>query len=402
MENKTWDFLVIGSGIAGLTYALKAAKVGSVAVVTKKELTESNTNYAQGGIAAVLDKDDSFSLHSDDTLKAGRGLCHKDAVDILVENGPQMIEQLIDFGVTFSLGEDEKLDLGREGGHSRRRIAHAKDRTGANIEKALVSSIKNSPAITVFENHLAINLISNSSLSGGKIAPGSGEDACLGAYVIDRTGEEISHFVAKTTMLATGGVGKVYLYTSNPDIASGDGIAMAHRIGAPVANMEFMQFHPTCLYHPLAKSFLVSEAVRGEGAVLKLSDGSTFMERYHEMASLAPRDVVARAIDREIKKRGDDFVYLDTTVIDGQFFKERFPHIYETCKSFGYDPTEQMVPVVPAAHYMCGGVITDLNGKTFIPALFAAGEVPQTPVSTAPTASRQTLFWRLLFLQTGR
>ncbi|VAX19747.1 L-aspartate oxidase [hydrothermal vent metagenome] len=391
------DFLVIGSGVAGLTFALKAAAHGKVALVTKKELAESNTNYAQGGIAAVVAENDSFDLHIQDTIRTGQGLCHENAVRILVESGPLMIRELMDFGARFTVGDDSMFDLGREGGHSRRRIVHANDLTGAEIENALIQSVKASPNIMVFENHMAVDLVTKAKLFPDITVAGSDDDACIGAYVIESENGKIISFEAKATLLATGGSGKVYLYTSNPDIASGDGIAIAYRAGAEVANMEFMQFHPTCLYHPEAKSFLISEAVRGEGARLKFKDGSTFMEKYHEMGSLAPRDVVARAIDYEMKKRGDDCVYLDTTMIEPAKFSKRFPNIYSTCKKYGFDLTKEMIPVVPAAHYMCGGALTDIDAKTTIPGLFAAGETAHTGVHGANRLASNSLLEAVVF-----
>jgi len=390
------DFLVIGSGMAGLSCALKLAGSGEVALVTKKELAESNTNYAQGGIAAVMGGDDSLESHMEDTLTAGRGLCHEPTVRLLVENGPRMIRELEAFGVRFTKREG-RLDLGREGGHSHRRIAHAKDLTGAEIERALIHAAKEDPRIRLFENHMAVDLVSRAKLDPGAVAAGSDQDACLGAYVIERDSGEIVAFEASATILASGGAGKVYLYTSNPDIASGDGVAIARRIGARVANMEFYQFHPTCLFHPQAKSFLISEAVRGEGALLRLGGGSTFMEHYHEMGCLAPRDTVARAIDHEMKKRGDDCVFLDTTMIDPAWFPERFPHIYATCLQYGIDPTRQMIPVVPAAHYMCGGVTTDTDARASIPGLFAAGEVAHTGVHGANRLASNSLLEAVVF-----
>ncbi len=392
------DFLVIGSGMAGLSCALKLCEHGDVALVTKKELAESNTNYAQGGIAAAVSDDDSFQSHIADTLKAGQKLCHKDAVKLLVESGPRMINELINFGVDFAMKKGgESLELGREGGHSHRRIAHAKDLTGQRIEQALINAARQAPRIDIYENHMGVDLVSMAKMNPGGIEPGSDADRCLGAYVINRRTGQIISFQAKATILATGGAGKVYLYTSNPDIASGDGVAMARRIGAKVANMEFFQFHPTCLFHPQAKSFLVSEAVRGEGAVLKLSDGSTFMEKYHPLSSLAPRDIVARAIDLEIKIRGDDCVYLDTTLIDSSWFIERFPHIYSTCRKFGIDPTREMAPVVPAAHYMCGGLSTGVEAMTSIPGLFAVGETAHTGVHGANRLASNSLLEAVVF-----
>ncbi|HJM82475.1 MAG TPA: L-aspartate oxidase [Nitrospinota bacterium] len=397
------DFLVIGSGMAGLSCAIKLASHGSVALVTKKELAESNTNYAQGGIAAVLAEDDSFDAHAKDTKKAGGGLCHDDAVKILVENGPQMIKDLIGMGVKFSSSNDNpvRLDLGREGGHTRRRIVHAKDLTGAEIERVLVNRAKESSSIEIFENHMAVDLVHIAKFQKREEPIPMEENRCIGAYVMDRENSEIFPIKAKATILATGGSGKVYLYTSNPDIASGDGVALAYRLGAKIANMEFMQFHPTCLYHPFAKSFLISEAVRGEGAELKLSDCSSFMHRYHDMGSLAPRDVVARAIDMEMKRRGDDFVYLDTTMIDPITFTERFPNIYKECSQYGYDPTKVMLPVVPAAHYMCGGVAVDCSAKTSIPGLFAIGETAHTGVHGANRLASNSLLEAIVFANLG-
>jgi L-aspartate oxidase len=396
MSRLDFDFLVIGSGIAGLTFALKTARLGRVAVVTKKELAESNTNYAQGGIAAVLSGDDSFDAHFRDTVNAGAGLCDENAVRLLVENGPKAIRDLMEFGAKFSMKENA-LDLGMEGGHTKRRIAHSADLTGAEIERALIASVKMSPNISVFENHMAVNLVSKAKLDPLHVTPGSEDDQVVGAYVMDKVTGKIDFFASKAVLLATGGVGKVYLYTSNPDIASGDGIAMARRIGAKVANMEFMQFHPTCLYHPLAKSFLISEAVRGEGAELKRPGGEAFMKEYHPMGSLAPRDIVARAIDREMKKWAYDFVYLDTTMINPDVFRSRFPNIHATCLKFGFDPTREMIPVVPAAHYMCGGVKVDMDSRTNIRGLFAAGECAHTGVHGANRLASNSLLEAVVF-----
>ncbi|MFW5879175.1 MAG: L-aspartate oxidase, partial [Myxococcota bacterium] len=299
------DILVLGSGSAGLSYALKAAEHGRVTVLTKRATADSATSWAQGGISAVVDREDSFEIHAQDTISAGAGLCHPKAVELCVTKGPDRIRELIELGVGFSKAEGGGFDLGKEGGHTRRRVLHARDMTGKEIERALVEAVCRHPRITVIENQVAIDLITSGRLG---IA---GPNRCLGAYVIDRLTHDVRTWIARLTVLATGGAGKVYLYTSNPDVATGDGVAMAFRAGAPVSNMEFFQFHPTCLYHSKAKSFLISEALRGEGGVLRLLDGSGFMERYHEMASLAPRDVVARAIDAEMKRTGDDHVVLD-------------------------------------------------------------------------------------------
>src|ERR1700678_490860 len=372
------DFLVIGGGIAGLTFALKASEVGTVTVLTKAGSSEANTAYAQVGIASVWSVDDSFESHIDDTIRAGAGLCERAAVETIVREGPAAVRELIRLGTRFTRVEaggpdDNELeyDLGQEGGHSHRRVLHAQDLTGREIMRALTEAAAARPNIRTLENHVAINLLVETP-SAGK--PG----ACWGVYALDRKTHEIRKAISRATMLATGGAGKVYLYTTNPDIASGDGVAMAYRAGASVANLEFYQFHPTCLYHPAAKSFLISEALRGEGAILKLPDGTAFMKRYHPDAELAPRDVVARAIDSEMKRHGLDFVYLDLSHREADFIKRRFPNIFKRCLSFGYDLTKGPIPVVPAAHYLCGGVQTDLDGRTSIPRLYAAGEVAMT------------------------
>ncbi|HEY3412920.1 MAG TPA: L-aspartate oxidase [Armatimonadota bacterium] len=379
--------LVIGSGIAGLWAALKAADHGDVIVLTKKEESESNTNYAQGGIAGVLAADDAPRLHLDDTLEAGAGLCHEDAVDVLVREGPDRIRELIDFGAHFTTIPGEKgetLALGREGGHSRRRIVHAKDLTGREVERALLTAVRLHPRITVLENHLALDLL----ISDGE---------CRGAAALNRRTRESSVYQAKATVLASGGVGQVYPHTTNPAIATGDGVAIGWRAGAVLANLEFIQFHPTTLYHPDAQSFLISEAVRGEGGILKLSDGSTFMEKYHRLASLAPRDIVARAIDAEVKKRSEACAYLDVTHLGAARLEERFPHIVATCRQFGIDPATQWIPVVPAAHYSCGGVVTDLAGRTNIPRLYASGEVSCTGVHGANRLASNSLLEAVVF-----
>ena len=368
------DFLVIGSGIAGLTFALKASQFGSVAIVSKDNLDESATLYAQGGIASVMTDDDSFELHAKDTIEAGRGLCREDVVRIICKEGPARVRELIELGVQFTRIRGEGYHLSREGGHSKDRILHANDLTGREIELTMIEAINSQKNIEVFPHHMLIDHITLGRLDS-KIEPGSSKDEALGAYILDVKTNQVKTFLSKITLLASGGAGKVYLYTSNPDTATGDGIAAAYRAGAKIANMEFIQFHPTCLYHPQAKSFLISETVRGEGGILRLKDGTTFMENYHSMGCLAPRDVVARAIDHEMKKSGDDCVYLDTTHIEGYRTRERFPNIYQTCLKFGFDMVDKPIPVVPAAHYTCGGVLVDLNGQTNIRNLFASGEV---------------------------
>ncbi|MDP6477405.1 MAG: L-aspartate oxidase [Nitrospinaceae bacterium] len=368
------DFIIIGSGIAGLTFALKASQFGSVAIISKDALDESATLYAQGGIASVMTDDDSFELHANDTLEAGRGLCREDVVRIICKEGPSCVRELIELGVQFTRIRGEDYHLSREGGHSKDRILHANDLTGREIEHTMIEAINSRENMDIFSHHMLIDFITISRLDS-KVEPGSSQDEALGAYILDVKNNQVKTFVGKVTLLASGGAGKVYLYTSNPDTATGDGIAAAYRAGAKISNMEFVQFHPTCLYHPQAKSFLISETVRGEGGILRLKDGSTFMENYHSLGCLAPRDIVARAIDHEMKKSGDDCVFLDTTHIEGYRTRERFPNIYQTCRKFGFDMAREPIPVVPAAHYTCGGVAVDLNGQTNIRRLFASGEV---------------------------
>jgi L-aspartate oxidase len=385
MERQT-DFLIIGSGIAGLSLAIKLSTLGSVVIATKKEKNESNTNYAQGGIAAVTDETDSFQEHIRDTLNCGAGLCNREVVEFIVREAPQRIRELIDWGVNFTKSEidSNRYDLGREGGHNRRRVLHAKDFTGQEIERALnekVSQIKN---VDILENHIAIDLIIQ-------------ESTCVGAYVLDINHDKVYTYRAKYTILCTGGAGKVYLITTNPDISTGDGMAMAYRAGAKIANMEFIQFHPTCLYHPAAKAFLISEAVRGEGGILRLKNGQSFMEKYHPMKNLAPRDIVARAIDAEIKKSGDEYVLLDITHLPRDFIVNRFPNIYQKCMDYGIDITSEPIPVVPAAHYICGGVAVNHYGQTSITNLYACGEVSCTGLHGANRLASNSLLEAVVY-----
>jgi L-aspartate oxidase len=376
------DLLVIGSGIAGLSAALKAAEAGlRVTVLAKREISETNTSYAQGGIASVLREDDSFLAHMEDTLKAGAGLCDPKVVEAVVKDGPARIEDLIRWGVRFTRsgkGKAAAYDLTREGGHSARRILHHSDLTGAEIQRALSARARRQAGIAVLEWHQAVDLI-------------TARGQALGAYVLDTGTGEVGTHLAKATLLATGGWSKVYLYSSNPDIASGDGLAMAWRAGAQVANLEFCQFHPTCLYHPEAKRFLISEAVRGEGGILRDAKGKAFMGRFHALKELAPRDVVARAIDTVLKERGDDCVFLDVTHLPAAWVKKRFPHIHATCLNYGIDITRRPIPVVPAAHYQCGGVLTDAAGRTSVQRLYAAGEVACTGLHGANRLASNSL-----------
>ena len=393
------DYLIIGSGIAGLTFALQAAKSGTVAIVTKKEKMEGSTNYAQGGIASVFAPDDSFEFHIKDTLESGDGLCNEEVVRMVVQDGPERIRELISMGVHFShqTQDKESLDLGREGGHSKRRIVHTKDLTGREVERILLDRAEENENIRIYEDYMAIDLITKSKMIKRGIMTTETSETCWGAYVLDVEQNRIITFLARITVLATGGAGKVYRFTSNPDIATGDGVAVGYRAGVKVANMEFVQFHPTCLYHPLAKNFLISEAVRGEGGVIIDKKGNHVMEKYHALKDLALRDTVARAIDMELKKSGDKCVYLDITHRPAAFVKDRFPNIYETCMKFQIDITKEPIPVVPAAHYMCGGLLTDNDGLTNLDNLYAIGEVACTGIHGANRLASNSLLEALVF-----
>ena len=390
-----YDFLVIGSGGAGLSFALRVARFGSVAIITKKDSAESNTNYAQGGLASVIDGQDRFEDHINDTIIAGAGLCDPAIVQMVVRDGPLVVRELLDWGATFST-KDGRLDLGREGGHSRNRIVHAADRTGKEIEETLLSAIARHPNIHVFEHHFALELITEHHL-GRKVTRYDDDIHCYGAYIFDTRSDKVEVLLAKATLIATGGLGEVYLHSTNPSIATGDGIAMAYRAKARVANMEFMQFHPTTLNIPEANSFLISEAVRGKGGILRDRNGRAFMADYDSRAELAPRDIVARSIDDQLKKSGDKTVYLDVTHIDSEVLSENFPHIMETCRSFGIDITREWIPVVPAAHYLCGGVLTDRDGRTSIHGLFCAGEAACTGLHGANRLASNSLLEAMVF-----
>jgi len=374
---RSFDFLVLGSGVAGLSFALKVAPVGKVAVVTKKKRSESNTNYAQGGIAAVFDSADSFEKHIQDTLAAGAGLCKEGIVREIVESGPRLIEELTRWGVRFS-HEDGRFALGREGGHSQKRVVHAGDYSGRELERVLVDKVKREKNIAVFEHHFAFELLQK-------------EGRIWGARTYDSEENTVETFSAPTTLLATGGCGRLWRHTTNPPIATGDGLALAYRAGAALANLEFMQFHPTAFYHANDQPFLISEAVRGEGALLCTKDGTRFMETMHPLKELAPRDVVARAIDRVLKETDGDCVFLDLTHLEVKFVEKRFPQIFEFCRQKELDLKKDWIPVVPAAHYMCGGVVTDVYGQTSLPGLLAAGEVACTGMHGANRLASNSL-----------
>jgi len=383
------DFLVIGSGASRLSYALSVAEYGSVTVVTKKDSIESNTNYAQGGIAVATDDQDSIESHIQDTLVAGAGLCDEDVVRTIISEGPARLAELRDRGARFTEKVPGQLDLGREGGHSHNRIVHSKDSTGKEVERALMEKTRAHKNIRVLEHHFAVDLITEHHI---KTASSTDEkNSCFGAFVFDEHDGHVESHLARVTLLATGGAGHVYLHTTNPRVATGDGLAMAYRARAHLRHLEFMQFHPTTLYHEEGKSFLISEAVRGEGALLRSIDGHRFMSRYDDRAELSPRDIVARAIDDEMKISGSRHVWLDATDLGAEFLESRFPMIYQRCLSHGIDMAKEYVPIVPAAHYMCGGVQTDLNGQTSISGLLACGEVACTGLHGANRLASNSL-----------
>ena len=389
-EHFSHDVLVIGSGAAGLGLILRLDPNLRVAVIAKGSVDEGSSKYAQGGIAAVLDPTDSVESHMQDTLTAGAGLCDPAIARFATEHGAEQIRWLNDLGTPFSTANDSKLHLTREGGHSQRRVAHAADATGRATAQSMVDALKGRPNVELFEHHIAVDLMTANKL-------GHEPQRILGAYVLDRKADHIEVFHARCVVLATGGASKVYLYTTNPDVSTGDGIAMAWRAGCRVANMEFIQFHPTCLYHPQAKSFLVSEALRGEGAHLLLPDGSRFMHKFDSRAELAPRDIVARAMDHEMKRLGADCLYIDISFKDTDFITSHFPTIYQRCLEFGFDMTRQPLPVVPAAHYTCGGVITDMHGRSDIDGLYAVGETAFTGLHGANRLASNSLLECLVF-----
>lgn len=397
---RDFDFLVIGSGIAGLVFALEASKIGTVAIVTKKSLYDCNTNLAQGGIAAVLDSHDSFEAHIHDTYIAGAELGKKEVIRQIISEGPALIKYLIDLGTDFTRRDEnydgslENLSLTREGGHSRNRVAYAADSTGHQIMEALISKCRLNSNITIYEHHMAVDLITQHHIPQiDGFIPGI---TCWGAYILDSATNMVEIFRAKKTMLATGGASCIYSHNTNPDIATGDGMAMASLAGARLANMEFVQFHPTAFYHPDGHTFLISEALRGEGAVLKLQDGSSFMEKYHSQGNLAPRDIVSRAIESELKKRDEKYCYLDATKVDSDKLRKHFPYIDKMCLKNGIDFTTQPIPVAPAAHYFCGGILSTIDGITDIRNLYAAGEVACTGLHGANRLASNSLLEALV------
>ena len=397
-----FDIIVVGSGIAGLSFALKSADLGhKVAIVTKKHQAESNTNYAQGGIAVVTSATDDFDLHVKDTLIAGDGLCDETVVRRIIEEGPQCVKELIEIGLEFTREDSESYSLGKEGGHSERRILHVADMTGKAIETALVGSVNAHPNITTFEHGFVIDLITAKKLNQVAENADTSEDRVLGVYVLDVLTGDVRTLAASAVLLASGGAGHVYPFTTNPSIATGDGIAMAYRAGVPVQNMEFIQFHPTTLYSDSSKRFLISEAVRGEGAILRNSKGNRFMDEYDDRAELAPRDIVARAIDDMMKKKGSAHLWLDITHKDESYLKERFPSIYHACLDQGINISKDWIPVVPAAHYLCGGVVTNLDAETVLPGLYACGEVACTGLHGANRLASNSLLEALVMAHNG-
>ena len=394
---KEYDFLVLGSGLAGASFALKVAEYGKVAVISKNKINETNTSYAQGGIAAVTYKPDTYEKHIRDTIIAGDGLCDDEIVRMVVEEGSKQIDQLVQWGAHFDTHENGKYDLNQEGGHSEYRILHYKDKTGEEIQRALNDQIMNHPNIEIFEGHFAIDLLTQHHL--GKLVKRYHRDtSCYGAYVLNIDKKIVETFLAKITMIATGGIGNLYLTTTNPTIATGDGIAMVYRAKGIIDNMEFIQFHPTSLYDPDERpSFLITEAMRGAGAILKSQDGQEFMHKYDPRQSLAPRDIVARAMDNEMKIHGYDFVYLDATGIDKEYLFQHFPNIYEKCKAIGINILKDYIPVVPAAHYLCGGIMVDRNGKSWINHLYASGESACTGLHGANRLASNSLLEAIVF-----
>ena len=388
---KRTDFLIIGSGIAGLTFALKAARYGKVTIVTKSAIDDSNTRYAQGGIAAVFSEPDNFEKHIRDTLIAGDGICNEEVVRLVVQEAPARIQELIDLGVPFDKKKDGSYDLAREGGHTEPRILHAKDKTGKAIEETLIDKVRNHQNIEIFEHYFAIEILTQHHL-GIELKKSYPGIKCYGAYVADLINKKVYTFLAKVTVMATGGLGNAYLTTTNPEIATGDGVAMVYRAKGTIENMEFIQFHPTSLYDPEKKpSFLITEALRGYGAVLKNIAGEKFMNRYDGRGSLAPRDIVARAIDNELKIWGEDHVWLDCTHLNPDGLREHFPNVYEHCLQRGIDITKDMIPVVPCAHYSCGGIKVDVNGQSNIDRLYALGEVSSTGLHGANRLASNSL-----------
>ncbi len=393
------DFLVIGSGLAGLSFALKVAEHGKVVVLTKSELPETNTSYAQGGIAAVTYDPDNYEKHVEDTLVAGDGLCKEEVVRMVVKEAPGQINHLIAWGTQFDKNEAGKFDLAREGGHSEHRILHYKDKTGYEIQRALDKAVKKHPNITILEHHFAVDLITQHH-QGQLVKRHHTDIECYGAYVFNLKTNDVITILAKSTLVATGGIGNLYHVTTNPLIATGDGIAMVYRAKGVIENMEFVQFHPTSLHNPNERpSFLITEALRGHGAILKNTKGEEFMQKYDNRGSLAPRDIVARAIDNEMKSAGNDFVYLDATHLDPEDLKTHFPNIYDKCLSLDIDITRDMIPVVPAAHYVCGGIKTDMNGRTWINRLYAAGEVSSTGLHGANRLASNSLLEAIVYAE---